>query len=65
METYVKDLTLPEFKTLIAVTVRETLEDLQEDLLALGSETYLRSIEEARADVKAGRLVSFAEAFHG
>jgi hypothetical protein len=31
-------------------------EDELEDLQALGSPTYLRSIEEAREDVRAGRV---------
>ena len=63
METKVKDLSVQAFKNLIAVTVRETMEELNEDLLALGSETYLRSIEEARKDWRAGRTVPFQEVF--
>jgi len=56
METKVKDLTVGELQSLISDTVREAMEDLIEDLLALSSDEYLRSIEEARSDYKAGKV---------
>jgi len=56
METKVKDLTVEELQSLISDTVRGTMEDLIEDLLALTSDDYLRSIEEARSDYKAGKV---------
>ncbi|MGQ4914102.1 MAG: hypothetical protein ACP6IU_05060 [Candidatus Asgardarchaeia archaeon] len=52
----IKDLTIEEFKTLLSNTVKETLEDFIEDLIALSSESFLRSIEEARRDYKKGRV---------
>jgi len=50
METRVKDLTVGELDSLISDTVRGAMEDLMEDILALSSDEYLRSIEEARGD---------------
>ncbi len=52
----VKDLTVGELKSLISDTIKESLEDLVEDIVALSSEEYLRSIEEARTDYKKGRI---------
>lgn len=63
MEMKVKDLTIEELRTLISDTVKETMEDLIEDMLALSSEEYLRSIEEARRDYKEGRVKYFEEIF--
>ncbi len=56
METKVKDLTVGELKSLISDTIQESLEDLVEDIVALSSEEYLRSIEEARTDYKKGKI---------
>jgi len=52
----VKDLTVGELKSLISDTIKESLEDLVKDIVALSSEEYLRSIEEARTDYKKGRI---------
>ncbi len=52
----VKDLSIDELRSLIRTTVEEALEDRSEDLTALASEPFLRSIEEARADLAEGRL---------
>jgi len=60
----VKDLTTRELKLLISDTVKETVEDVMEDLLALSSEQYLKSIEEARRDYKEGRTKTFEEVFN-
>ncbi|MHC1636242.1 MAG: hypothetical protein ACXQTS_06470 [Candidatus Methanospirareceae archaeon] len=56
MEMKVKDLTVGELKSLISDTIKESLEDLVEDIVALSSDEYLRSIEEARTDYKEGRI---------
>ena len=61
VETKVKDLTVKELKALIAEAVKESLDDLMEDILALSSENYLRSIEEARKDYKEGKVKSLEE----
>lgn len=57
--TEIKDLTVSELKALIPDTVKESVEDLIEDLLALSSDEYLGSIEEARKDYKEGRVKYF------
>jgi hypothetical protein len=54
-----KSLTVGELKALISDTVKKTVEDLIEDLLALSSDEYLGSIEEARKDHKEGRVKYF------
>ena len=59
--TKLKDLTVEEFKTLISDTIRESMEDLLEDLTALSSKEYLTSIKEAREDYKHGRVKSLEE----
>ncbi|MGR3309756.1 MAG: hypothetical protein ACUZ77_03180, partial [Candidatus Brocadiales bacterium] len=59
METKVKDLTVGELQSLISGTVREAIEDSIEDLLALSSEEYLHSIEEARKNYKEGKVKPF------
>jgi len=61
METKVKDLTANQLRSLVSDTVRGTMEDLIEDLLALSSKEYLKSIEEARDDYKKGKVKSLEE----
>ncbi len=63
METKVKDLTVVEFRSLMSDTVRGAMEDLIEDILALSSDEYLRSIEEARTDYKEGKVKYLEEIF--
>ena len=63
IETKVKDLTVVELHSLISDTVKETMEDLIEDILALSSDEYLYSINEARTDYKEGNVKSFEEIF--
>jgi lipoate-protein ligase A len=59
--TKLKDLTVDEFRTLISNSVRESMEDLLEDLTALSSKEFLNSIKEAREDYKHGRVKSIEE----
>jgi len=63
IETKVKDLTVVELHSLISDTVKETMEDFIEDILALSSDDYLHSINEARSDYKEGRVKKFEEIF--
>ena len=64
MGTSIKDLTVEELQTLISNTVRETMEEVMEDMVALSSESFLRSIEQARRDYKEGKVKPFEEAFN-
>lgn len=63
METKVSDLTVGELQSLISDTVQRAMEDSIEDVLALSSEEYLRSIEEARKEYKEGKVKSLEELF--
>lgn len=63
METMVKDLSVVEFRSLMSDAIRGTMEDLIEDMLALSSDEYLQSIEEARTDYKEGRVKCLEEIF--
>jgi len=63
VETKVKDLTIEELQALISDAVREAMEDLIEDILALSSDNYLKSIEEARSDYKEGKVKYLEEIF--
>ena len=56
MDMKVKDLTVEELKALISNIIKESLEDMVEDTLALSSKEYIDSIEEARLDYKEGRI---------
>ena len=63
MNTKVKDLTVEDLRSLISNTVKESMEDLIEDMLALSSKEYLQSIEEARDNYKKGKSKYFEEIF--
>lgn len=52
MEKKIKDLTTDELELLINKTVHKAFEDISEDILALSSKEYIKSIEEAREDFK-------------
>ena len=58
-----KDMDTEELKLLIKESVREAVEDIIEDLIALSSEKFLKSIEEARDDYKQGKIKHFEELF--
>lgn len=59
--TKLKDLTVEEFKILVSETIKESMEDLIEDLAALSSKEYLNSIKEAREDYRHGRVKKLEE----
>lgn len=61
--TAIRDMTDEELQALIANTIKETMQEIVEDILALNNESYLSSIEQARADYQAGRVVTFKDAF--
>ncbi len=58
-----KDMEEEELKLLIKESVREAAEDLIEDLIALSSKDFLKSIEDARNDYKQGNIKHFEELF--
>lgn len=60
----IKELTVDEFKKIISESIRETFEDLIEDLVALSSKNYLKSIEEARKDYIEGRVKKLEDVFN-
>ena len=61
--TMVRDLTIEELQNVIKTTVEETMQKFMEEVFAFNNQNYLASIEEARADYQAGRVMSFEEAF--
>lgn len=61
MTIKVKDMTAEELQKLIAETINSVVEDLMEDILGLSSESYLKSIEEARNDYKDGKTTSLED----
>ncbi len=63
MNIKVQDLSVVEFQSLISDTVRETMEDIIEDIFALSSDKYLRSIKEARSDYNQGKVKNLEEIF--
>ncbi len=63
MEKKIKDLTIDELELLINKTVHKAFEDISEDILALSSEEYIKSIEEAREDFKKKKTKTFEEVF--
>ncbi len=63
MEKKIKDLTTDELELLINKTVHKAFEDISEDILALSSKEYIKSIEEAREDFKKKKTKTFEEVF--
>jgi len=63
LSSKIKDLTVEELKSLISETVKETLEDIVEDLIALSSDSYIQSIKEARENYREGKVVNFKDLF--
>jgi len=63
MEAKVRDLSVGELRYLLSDIIKESLGELIEDVIALSSQEYLISIEEARSDYKQGRVKSLEELF--
>jgi len=64
MSMKLKDLTVEELRGVISQTVRETLEEVLEDLSAKSSKEFLASIREARKDYQAGRVKDLDDLMH-
>ncbi len=52
----VSELTTGELKLLISETMKETLEEMLENVQAISSKSYVDSIKEARTDYKGGKV---------
>ena len=63
MELKVKDITVEELRHLISEAIREAMQELAEDVLALSSEKYIKSIETARKNYKEGKTADFEDVF--
>jgi hypothetical protein len=63
MNEKISDLSVEEFRTLIIDTVNETMEHFFEDAEALRSESFISSIEAARADYASGKVNTLEQAF--
>ncbi len=56
MKKKLSDLSIEEFQNLVSETIKDTMEDYMEEILALSSQEYLDSIQKAREDYKMGRV---------
>ena len=65
MSTRVADMTVEELKTLINQSVQESIEDVMEDMAALASPAYLKSIENARGQYERGEITPLDELENG
>lgn len=63
MTKKVSDLTVEELKMIIDTSVKASIEDALEDLSALNSKEYLRSVERARQEYRDGRFHKIDEVF--
>jgi len=63
MQAVLNNLTIDEFKLIIADTVKESMNECFEDIIALNSESYVNSIKEAREDFQNNKVKSFEELF--
>jgi len=61
MGTQIKDLTVDEFLLLLLDTLKEVLEDLKEDILALSSQEYIDSIKESRKNYNEGNVKNLSK----
>ena len=60
----ITDLTVEELQVVISNTVNAAMKDSIEDIMALSSDNYIKSIKEAREDYKKGMTKSFEEVFN-
>ena len=64
MKAKVNDLSIEEFKEIIVSTIRKEIESFSEDFMALSSQNYLDSIQEARREYQEGKVVSLEDALN-
>jgi len=60
----VSDLTVEQLKLIIDKLVKQNLEEMVEDLEALSSRNFIKSIEKSRKEYKEGKSKSFEEVFN-
>jgi len=63
--TAIKDLSIDDFRALVRTTVAEALDERLEDLAALSSESFRRSVEKARLDHREGRVTPLRNLLDG
>jgi hypothetical protein len=61
MPVAVKDLSVDQLRQVITEAVRQSMEDYLEDRVALQSESFKQSIEEAREDYRKGSVKPLEE----
>jgi len=61
MHTKVKDLTVNELKMIISDSIKENMQEISEDVLALSSKNYINSIAEARRNYNEGKCISLED----
>ena len=59
--TKLSELTIAELKEIISESVVESIQDYFENLEALSSNNYLKSIKEAREEYRAGNTVNLED----
>ncbi|MCL4551792.1 MAG: hypothetical protein M1495_24855 [Bacteroidetes bacterium] len=59
--TKLGELTVAELKEIISESVVESIQDYFENLEALSSNSYLKSIKEAREEYRAGKTVNLED----
>jgi len=63
-QQHINELTISELKTLISETVKETMEEVIENMEALSSPTFINAVKEARGEYKAGKTTKLEELFN-
>lgn len=64
LQKHINELTIGELKTLISETVKETMEEVIENMEALSSPNFINSVKEAREEYKAGKTTKLEDLFN-
>ncbi len=59
----ISDLTIDQLKIIIDELVKQNLEDFVENIGALSSKRFIKSVEKSRKAYKEGKFKSFEEVF--
>lgn len=60
----ITELTIGELKSLISETVKETMEEVIENMEALAGTNYINAIKEAREEYTAGKTTKLEDLFN-